>query len=118
MAARLHGLCREHVALHGRTEERNSALNAERLPAVLVHHGVKGKVGQREQRPTLAHSACIEMLTGDGHLGACIALAHFYYLRSSVGGETVALVKKVFQCHISLFFIFHFNVNCNAFNLI
>ena len=96
VAVRLYGLGREHVAFYGRTEERDCALDAERKLAVRVHHGGEGDVGQREQRPTLAHASGVKMLTGDGHFGACVALAHLYYLCSGVGGEAVALVKKVF----------------------
>ena len=95
----LGGLSGKRVAYLGAMEEHDVVLDAEGEAAATVHDSGDGDVGQGEECTTLTNTSSIEMIGGDGELGAGIALAHFFQNAAIVGSEAVVLRQEFFKCH-------------------
>lgn len=72
-------------------QEYNIVLNTKGEGLATVHHGSQGDVGKRKIDTALAHTPCIEMLSGDEELSTGITLAYLFKYTTTVGCKTVIL---------------------------
>ena len=100
MIANVNSLGTKHIALKCTGHEHDAVGNAESQLPPAVHECSNRQVGQREQRPALAHMAAIQVLGRYRHHCNGMLFVYFCYLTTCICCKSVSTIQQLLDIHL------------------
>ena len=100
MIANVKSLGTEHIALKCTGHEHDAVGNAESQLPPAVHECSNRQVGQREQRPALAHMAAIQVLGRYRHHCNGMLFVNFRNLTTCICCKSVSTIQQLLDIHL------------------
>ena len=100
MIANVNSLGTKHIALKCTGHEHDAVGNAESQLPPAIHECSYRQVGQREQRPTLAHMAAIQVICRYRHDSNSMLFVYFRNLTTCICCKSVSTIQQLLDIHL------------------